>query len=687
MSPRLSFSLSLLASLTWPALAAAVSDEYSQRPVVLEPLVVTTAHARQPLVVDLDAKAPAQPVPAHDGADALKAVPGFSVIRKGGADGDPVLRGMAGSRLGILIDGESILGGCGNRMDPPTAYVFPAAYDRITIIKGPQTVLHGPGNSAGLVRFERDHARLDRTQASVFASGTVGDFGRRDAALDLRGGTPVVQARIALTQSRSDDYRDGDGRTVHSHYDRWSANASLAWTPDDRTWIEFSTARSDGEAAYADRGMDGAKFARENYALRVRRERLGERLIAAEAHVYFNYVDHVMDNFSLRPFTPTPTNGGSVSNPDRLTFGGRVLVEMTPREGAALDAGADFQFNRHTVRSTSNQHTSPFEARPRVRDAEFRQAGLFAEWRQNLSTDRRLFAGARADHWEAHDHRAAISLGMSGSLPNPTAGQQRSSVLPSGFVRLEEDRAGATWFAGLGHVQRFPDYWEMFRNESLSSASALALAAERTTQLDAGVLHRRGVLEWSLSAFAAHIDDYLLVQNGVSKPTAMGTRTAIVSRNIRARTLGGEAGLAWRPAERWKFDASLACVRGENASDDLPLAQLPPLEARLSATYAARTWSASALWRGAAAQNRVAVRQGNIVGQDIGASPGFGLVSLNASWTPRPQWRLSAGADNLFDRTYAEHISRAGAAVSGYPQTLRVNEPGRFLWVKLDVRY
>ncbi|NNE39244.1 MAG: TonB-dependent receptor plug domain-containing protein, partial [Gammaproteobacteria bacterium] len=68
------------------------------------------------LVVDTDPKAPRQPLPAHDGADYLKTIPGFSVIRKGGTDGDPVFRGMAGSRLSMLVDGENILGGCGMRM-------------------------------------------------------------------------------------------------------------------------------------------------------------------------------------------------------------------------------------------------------------------------------------------------------------------------------------------------------------------------------------------------------------------------------------------------------------------------------------------------------------------------------------------------------------------------------------------
>ena len=93
-------------------------------------VVVTGAGtgASKPLTVVTDPRKARQPIPAQDGADILKTVPGFSVIRKGGTDGDPVLRGMAGSRLNVLLDGEHILGGCGGRMDPPTAYVFPDSY-------------------------------------------------------------------------------------------------------------------------------------------------------------------------------------------------------------------------------------------------------------------------------------------------------------------------------------------------------------------------------------------------------------------------------------------------------------------------------------------------------------------------------------------------------------------------------
>ena len=91
--------------------------------------------------------------------------------------------------------------------------------------------------------------------------------------------------------------------------------------------------------------------------------------------------------------------------------------------------------------------------------------------------------------------------------------------------------------------------------------------------------------------------------------------------------------------------------------------------------------------RVAARQNRYALNQGNIVGQDLGPTGGFSVFSLNAGWRMTRYAQLTAGVDNLFGKTYAEFISHGGSAVPGFTTTTRVNEPGRMLWAKLDLRY
>ncbi len=671
-------------------LASRATEPAATEVVHLDRIVVTARPSEEPLAVRTDPKAPAQPIPAQDGAEALRAIAGFNVIRKGGTDGDPVFRGMAGSRLGLLLDGENILGGCGNRMDPPTAYVFPASYDAVTVLKGPQSVLHGPGNSAGVVLFERTPVRV--TQATVQAEGalTFGSAGRNDQWLQVRGGRPEGYAEAGVTRTTADDYVDGDGRRVASAYERWSVRMALGWTPDADTWVEATGIVSDGEAAYSDRAMDGASFARRNAGLRFRRSLDAGALRALEGNAYVNEVDHVMDNYSLRTFVPTMMMPGrSASNPDRRTYGARFAAEFALSEHGELTAGVDHQANRHRVRSTSNEELRPYAAEMRVRDADFSVTGLMAEARMHLSDRTRIVAGARADAWESADHRRSVLVGMS-SVVNPTLGARRSTVLPQAFLRIEREAAsGLTVFAGAGHVQRFPDYWELFGKESASSLSAFATRAERTTQADLGLHFRRGALIVGASLFANRIDDFILVESGFAKAGVMsGSRLATIVRNVDAESIGGEASMTWTPLPGWSVDASVAAVRGNNRTDARPLAQQPPLEGRLGLSYATVRWSVGSLLRGVAAQNRFALQQGSIVGQDLGRSPGFAVWSLNAAWKPMVWLQVSIGVDNVLDRSYAEHLSRGGAMVAGFPPpSVRVNEPGRTSWLKVDFSY
>lgn len=278
--------LPVLAAALALAVAAAVRAEETTR---IEEVVVTAPMVSEPLTVVTNPKAPRQPVPAHDGADYLKNIPGFSAIRKGGTDGDPVLRGLAGSRLNVQMDGQNILGGCGMRMDPPTAYVFPEVYDRITVLKGPQTVLHGGGNLAGTALFERDTKRFDAPATRGFVSALAGSFDRNDLMADVTGGGPGGYVRAIATRTDANDYEDGAGRRVHSAYTRWSGSLLGGWTPDAHTRLELSVDRSDGEAAYADRMMDGTLFDRTSIGVRLEKTKLSALVEKLEVQAFHHY--------------------------------------------------------------------------------------------------------------------------------------------------------------------------------------------------------------------------------------------------------------------------------------------------------------------------------------------------------------------------------------------------------------
>ena len=649
----------------------------------LDTLVVTAAAPTSPLQWVTDPRLPRQPVPASDGADYLKTVPGFSAIRNGGTNGDPVLRGMSGSRLNILSNDGNLIGACPSRMDNPLSYIAPETYDRLTVIKGPQSVRWGAGASAGTVRFERDVPRFDAPGMQLQASALAGSNNRNDQMLDAAFGSSPGYVRVSGNRSESDDYRDGNGDVVPSRWRKWNADAAIGWTPDADTVLELSAGTGDAIARYAGRGMDGAAFKRDSYGLRFEKGNLPGAWDKLQANLYYNSADHLMDNYTLR--TPNPHSSMPMpmaANVERRTSGGRVSSEWRWQD-VAIVAGVDAQESRHRSRSGMGRGT--WRQAAWKRDADFGTQGAFTELTFGEGTAQRWIGGLRVDKAEAKDLRRTIGMM---NMPNPTAGQRRDEQLGSGFLRYERDHGQAwTWYAGLGHAERMPDYWELFSADAGPAGSANAFAGvqpEKTTQLDLGLQFRSDRLDAWVSAYAGKVQDYILFQ--YRSGGMMGDTTQ--ARNVDARIAGAEAGLEWRPVQNWKLGSTLAYAWGENRSEDRPLPQIPPLEARLSATYEHERWSAGALLRAASRQSRVAQDEGNVVARDLGPTAGFATFSLNAAYRINERLRASAGVDNLFDRAYAEHLNLAGSADFGFPaDPVRINEPGRSLWLKLDYRY
>lgn len=632
----------------------------------LDEVVVTAIHDQSAVQVVTDPKIPRQPVPASDAADYLQTIPGFSAVRSGGTNGDPVFRGQFGSRLPLLTNGTQMLGACPGRMDTPSSYIAPETFDVLTLIKGPQTVLWGPGASAGVVRFERERPDFAAGPVNFTASLLGASAGRNDQNADLAAGNDHFYARISANHSRGQDYKDGDGTSIPSGWNKWNADAALGWTPDADTLVELSAGAGDGWARSAARGMDGTQFRRDSLGLRLQKQNITPWLSKVEAQIYRNEADHLMDNFQRRPLPPGKM--AMASNVKRVVTGGRIAATLQPTPALTADIGLDLQRNTHEGRSGMGMS---YLNKPWVRDAKFANLGLFSELRWQAAPSTLWVGGLRLDRAQAWDYR------------NPASTHKRDeSALPSGFVRWEHTLAsGATTYIGLGHVQRFPDYWELISpgNSTPAAGNAFAtLEPEKTTQLDVGANWKGQNWQFWTSAYAGMVRDFILFDYA-SNPSK--------ARNIDARTAGFELGGSYKLAPAWTAQATVAYTWGSNRSDGTALPQMPPLEARLGLDYAQGPWTAGALWRLVAAQHRYTQDQGNVVGRDMGASSGFGVLSLHASYRVQRQLKITVGVDNLLDKTYAEHLNLAGNAGFGFPANIRLNEPGRTLWLRADMQF
>lgn len=646
---------------------------------VLNDVVVTAAPMTAPVTVEMDPKVPRQPLPAHDGADFLKSVPGFSIMRKAGTDGEPNFRGMGGSRVNILADDQNIFGGCGQRMDAPTAYIFPEIYDKVTVVKGPQTVLYPGHGSAATVRFEKEQKTFDKPGYDVHASGLVGSFGRHDEILDATTGDKGYFVSFAGSNSHSQDYKDGSGQKVHSQYSRYSASSTLGLTPNDNQRFEISAGRSNGYAAYADRMMDGTQFLRENVALKSQLKNISDLVEKLEVQVSKNTIFHTMSE-AMRG------NPKSYMDVTHDTKALRVTSELNLRSNTKAKVGVDYSEAVHGGNMPMSGMSGGYiDIRE---DSEFKNASFFGEIAEQLSKDLKLIAGYRGDSWDVKDKRTPSV--------SDTSGQVRKDFTNSGFIRLENNLQAiknSTGYIGLGHSERMPDYWELvsYRRDGSPGMGVMAnnhssfqsTKIEKTDQIDLGVIHKSEFLDVNASMFYNQIDNFILIDSRAGY-TSGSYRTA-TARNINAHTYGVELGAAYRLTNTVKLGSTVAYAKGSNETDGLPLAQLPPFEGRITAGYDDKKYSYGALLRLVAPKDTAASGQGNISGQDIGQSGGFGIFSLNAGYKPNKKTSIMAGIDNLFDKTYAEFISRSGWPIGGYTPTTRVNEPGRTAWLKATI--
>lgn len=655
----------------------------------LAPIVATAYQGNDAngLIVHADPKQPIQPIPATDGADYLQSIVGFNAIQSGGTNSDVTFRGMFGSRIKILTDGAENLGACPARMDAPTSYISPESYDQITVIKGPQTVQYANTGSAATVIFERQKPEITTEKPYLGqASVLMGSFGRLDHNVEATVGDERKYIRLNANRSVSDSYKDGDGNKVPSDWERWNADIALSWTPDKNTWLELTGGKADGEAVYAGRSMDGSQFARESLGLRVEKKNISEVIQKIEAQVNYSFNDHIMDNFSLRPFTPSGMmNMPMTSNVARQTLNSRFAMTME-WDKLSIISGLNTQDNKHTSRSGM---MNDYKNIARETDMKFNSYGVFGELSYTLSDQNKLVTGMGVDQVKVEDLRVdSIEKGFNLKL---------DKALPSAFIRFENQHPNhdAKSYIGLGYVERMPDYWELFSPKHGNAGTANTFNGvnpEKTLQLDMGYQHQHGAFNSWTSAYAGLINDYILMSYHNHPSSGMGghehgSSFSAGAKNVDATIAGAEAGIGYQFTDAIQADVSAMYAWGKNTSDDKPLPQIAPLEARVNLRYVQDKYTLGALWRVVNGQNRISLNQGNIVGYDVKESSGFATLSLNGTYHVLKGVDVSMGIDNVLDKTYSEHLNKMGDAGIGLVATEQFNNTGRNYWARVSLKF
>jgi len=627
---------------------------------------------------------------ARDGGDFLDAVTGISARRMSGFALEPVIRGQQQNQINIINDGAIQHGGGPNRMDPPTSYAAVETYDSVTVIRGFQTVLYAPGGPGGTVIFERSTPRFSKSEGPRARAGSGYDSNGdvRNAYGDVAVGTPQFFARGIFSWMKSDNYKDGNGRPVRSGFETRSMGATVGYTPNDDTRISLGYNHDrHTNVLFAGAGLDSPLTTGDTWRLKASRQVDGDVVQKLRFEGYVADLAHNMDNFTLRPPGMIRARVATTSN----TFGGRFLADLL-LAGAKLTLGADVQDNERKARRFMVLPTG-MEMLQAVLwpDVTIRHIGLFGEGGLSLGGADRLRYGLRYDIVRSTVKQAGEVVMMTGQSANDhylatygvSAGNDTDHNL-SGFVRYEHDLSPATTASlGLGRAVRSPDATERFIDNVGPMGIWIgnpALAPEKHTQAEAGLLSRG--TDWYVyaSLFADWVSDYIHRDTARGQAGILRADGATVYRNIKAFLGGGELEAHVRFAKRWMAVASLAYVYGQNRADHIALPQIPPLNGSLMLAYEAKRFSLGGRMEWALKQTRVDANSATGSGRDIRQTPGYGVFDVFGSVKLIEAVELRIGLSNLFDKTYAHHINRANLVD---PLEVQVNEPGRSVYLRL----
>ena len=514
-----------------------------------------------------------------------------------------------------------------------------------------------------------------------------------DVGLDASVGLGAWSLRALASARDSGNYEDGAGAEVRSAASSRSAALLAGWRPDERTTVDLSyehTATDD--ALFAGAGMDAPEDRGDFFRLSSRRW-AADGGLGWQIDAFASTVDHFMDNFSLRPLTapmamlvPTETSTQGLRGHVELGRTSPVLLGIT-----AEQANADA--TRFAGPNAASATTVQSIMWP---DVDRLQVGAFAEAATVLGPATRLVWGARIDHFSADAERAdERTMGGSGPAPRQlwlrysgNADDSWSTTDLGGLVRLEHNAGAWQLFAGLSRSIRAADATERFlaANSSMTAKRWIGnpgLDNARHHQLDLGLSWRQAGRHLDATLFFDEVDDFLLRDRAHGQEGILQNDSATVYRNVDARRSGFEVDGMMQLGQRLVLSGAVAWVRADNTTDDRPLAQTPPLNGSLVAAWSPENWSLAGTLRWAARQDRVDADPSTGSGLDAGPTPGWAVLDLLGEIVIGRGFGLAAGVANVFDRTYASHLNRASLFD---PEPVRVNEPGRTVWVRLSWR-
>jgi outer membrane receptor protein involved in Fe transport len=597
-------------------------------------------------------------------------------------------------------------------LDTMLSKIDPGMIQDVVVLPGPYGLRSGPGLAFIDVLREPTPRHKDGFEAHFDSSGNLRTNGSQLYGREtVYGGSCDWGFRFSYGDRAGSDYRAGNGLNIPSSYHNRDVWGELSYDINPHQHVNFAYQRLDQtnteypgqffdigylgtygfEARVVDEDPAGpwSKFTIEGWY-----NRTGFRGDTSRKHnpnfPVLERVEFALDELFVQP---PGTNRLSAATQGALaSSGARAAMTLGDPDDTHVNLGVDFRYLEQVIRENYliTQDGAFFDSfSTNMPHSWLTDPGLYLEWSKPFGDAWTLSLGGRVDL--VGTKARASDLRDDTVLPGGASDLAQTDVLYAFYLnnKLKLDEHW-TLTGGFGHGQRPPTLIERYADglflSSLQSGFTRMigdpqLQAERDWQLDVGLSAEHENWRGKANFFHAWVNEYITYEDESVVNFADARLLRFVNTDLATLVgfeLFGECDLY----PRLSPFAKMSYVDGRDRELDAPLPAIPPLDTtvgvRLHNPEKERSWEIELAARIVNDQNRLGTIR--LLGTSTTVEErtgGFTVWHLRGYWNYTKNFHLIAGIDNLFDRTYQEHLDLRILGPTGFPAPpTRVWAPG-----------
>lgn len=612
---------------------------------------------------------------------------GVDFSAAGGVSNLPILNGLMGDRVKVLVDGADVTAACANHMNPPLSYISANQITSYKVVAGVSPISAGGDNIAGVISVNSISPQYSESSELGWHSGYVSaKYSSIDNGTKLGVGARLASDTLSFNYqgsfSDANSYEDGNGNVVlDTLYQAQNHSLTGAIRDEKQQLVIKLTHQKIPYQGFANQYMDMTDNT--SYGAIAQYTRSFERS-ELQGQVNWHSVKHEMGFFSKEK------TGMMSMKTDSQDISTQLKWRITLDKNSSLLLGQEYYNYRiddwwPAIEGLTMMGPNDYV---NINNGKRERIALFAEYESQINKKLWLNTGVRVERVNTQvDEVQAYNDGMSmmdmGSMSAMSTAN--NAMAANDFNNADRNKTDTIVDAnllanyqitlydelqlGLARKNRAPNLYERYSWGVSNMATTMIgwygdangyignpeLDVETANTISATYSKTAKDDTWRVSAnmWYTDVNDYIdanIVRSFNSYGLANTSRNILQFSNVDATLYGAKLDVSKslyqsKPFGEWVVTANVTSTRGKRDDTNQPLYQIKPLHTKLTLSQQIGIFENTLSWEWVDTKSRVDFNR--LENQ----TDSYNLVNLSSKATFNAL-TLSAEVTNLFDEFY-----------------------------------